>query len=463
MKVVLTRPNYASHIITPPLGLGYLAAFLKQNGIDAIIIDALKEGMDHQHLVDCIAAQQADAVGITCLTAFYREVVELSQQLKQAGQTVIIGGVHPTFLPRETLEDSQCDYVILGEGELALTQLAHSGFVNHGIPGVYSRENFFGDRVSVTKAERIENLDRIPFPDWEQLDPRRYPKAPHGAVAKDYPIGVMTTTRGCPYACTFCASPRFYDRTIRFRTPENIIAEIEYLVNRFGVKEIHFEDDNFTLRRAHAESLCKLIIESGLHISWACPNGVRADKIDEALLRLMRESGCYCIAYGIESANQGILDAIQKHERIETIERSIELAARVGISCQGFFVFGLPGETTATINESIRFAKRSRLARAQFLILDVLPGSELWFTLAGQFTPNWDKDSYKEPEWMPEGLTKEDLLRGQSRAFREFYLKSPRRLAGLLCHARPSQIRYFLQRLRDYRILRFLSPFSPRK
>jgi anaerobic magnesium-protoporphyrin IX monomethyl ester cyclase len=454
MKIVLIRPNYDSHIITPPLGLGYLAAFLKSNGIDAVIIDALKDGANNEQLVERIQAQQPDAVGITCLTAFYRETVDLSRRLKQAGQTVIVGGVHPTFLPRQTLDDSQCDYVVLGEGELALTKLAQNGFVNQGIPGVYARTDLTDDPVPLVRAERIEDLDQLPFPDWEQMDPRGYPKAPHGAIAKNYPIGVLTTTRGCPYACTFCASPRFYDRTIRFRTPANVITEIKYLADHFGVREIHFEDDNFTLRRTHTEAVCKLILASGLRLSWACPNGVRADKVDKALLCLMKDSGCYYLAYGIESANPTILDTIQKHERIDTIERSIEWAASTGIACQGFFVFGLPGETTATIEESIRFAKRSKLARAQFLILDVLPGSELWYTLEGKFTPNWDKDSYKEPEWIPEGLTKEVLLQSQSRAFHEFYLKSPRRLLHLIRHMKPTQAKYLLRRLGDYRLLR---------
>ncbi len=463
MKVILVRPNYDSHIITPPLGLGYLASYLKANGIEAIMIDALKEALDQASLVDRILQQRPDAVGITCLTAFYTEVMTLSRQLKEAGQTVVIGGVHPTFLPKQTLEDSGCNYVIAGEGERALTELARHDFSNPGIQGVYSRGDLQDDNVPVTKAERIENLDEIPFPDWEQMDPRSYPKAPHGAVAKGYPIGIITTTRGCPYACTFCASPRFYDRTIRFRSPENVMAEIEYLVQHFGINEIHFEDDNFTLRYAHAEAVCKLLIQKNVRLSWACPNGVRADRIDENLLQLMRESGCYYVAYGIESANSQILENIKKQETIEAIEQSIDSAARVGISSQGFFVFGLPGETKETIEQTIRFSKRSKLTRAQFLILDVLPGSELWFKLAGHFTPNWDKDSYKEPEWLPPGLTRQDLLQGQSRAFREFYLKSPRRLAQLFRHARFSQIKFFLRRLRDYRILKIFSRDSQTK
>jgi anaerobic magnesium-protoporphyrin IX monomethyl ester cyclase len=315
---------------------------------------------------------------------------------------------------------------------------------------VYSLGDLADGNTVFRKAEPVANLDDLPFPDWEQLDPRTYPKAPHGAIVRNYPIGVVTTTRGCPYACTFCASPQFYDRTIRFRTPANVLAEIKYLVDTFGVREIHFEDDNLTLKREHVESLCHMILDSGLNISWACPNGVRADKIDEPLVQLMKQSGCYYFAFGIESANQTILDNIHKHERIEDIQRSIDIAARAGISCQGFFIFGLPGETPATIDQTIQFAKTSKLARAQFLILDVLPGSELWSTLQGQFAPNWAKNSFKEPEWLPPGLTREYLLKAQSRAFREFYLKSPCRILAMARSIRPTQIKYLLRRLLDY-------------
>jgi anaerobic magnesium-protoporphyrin IX monomethyl ester cyclase len=454
MKIVLVRPNYKSHIITPPIGLGYLASFLKAHGIEARILDGLKESLHPEELVARALNERADAVGITCLTAFYHETVDLARRLKWGGQRVILGGVHPTFLPHRTLADSGCDYVIAGEGELALLALAKADFVSDGIAGVYSPDNVPDDGTACRKAETVQDLDTLPFPDWEQLDPRTYPKAPHGAIVKNYPIGVVTTTRGCPYACTFCASPQFYDRTIRFRTPANVIEEIKYLVDTFGVREIHFEDDNLTLRREHVESLCRMILDSGFHISWACPNGVRADKIDEPLLRLMKQSGGYYLAFGIESANQAILDNVGKRERIEDIEQAIEMAAGAGIQCQGFFVFGLPGETAETIDQTIRFAQRSKLARAQFLILDVLPGSQLWSSLAGRFTPNWAKNSFKEPEWIPDGLTREYLLKAQSRAFREFYLKSPRRLLLMARSIRPTQFKYLVRRLLDYRILR---------
>ncbi len=453
MKIVLVRPNYTSHIITPPLGLGYLSSYLGRHGVETKVIDALRDGLTPEQTMQRIASERPDAVGITCLTAFYGETVRLARMVKAENVPCVIGGVHPTFLPHRTLVDSGADYVVCGEGEIALWKLARNGFVNDGIPGVYSLDDLSGDDVPVRKAEIVENLDDIPFPDWDQMDPNAYPPAPHGAIVKGFPIGVVTSSRGCPYQCTFCASPGFYGRRIRFRSPENVAAEIRHLVDRFGVREIHFEDDNLTMNREHVARICRLILDGGIRVSWACPNGIRADKVDEELIALMKESGCYYFAYGIESADEGILRNIRKMETIGTIAKSIGIAARHGISCQGFFIFGLPGETRDTIEKTIRFAKGSKLARAQFLILDVIPGSELWDTLKGRFVPDWGKNSYKEPEWLPEGLTKSELMKAQSAAFRRFYLR-PGVFLGLARSIRPRQVKYLLQRLFEFRIIR---------
>lgn len=454
MKLVLTRPYYQSHIITPPLGIGYLASFLKQHGIEVIVLDALKEKISAQALVERIMKEQPQAVGISCLTAYYPECVELSRSLKARDVRCIIGGVHPTFLPFQTLIDTEADFVICGEGENALLQLIKAGFSHAGIPGVYAKGDLAAEPEVVERGIPVADLNTLPFPDWEQMPPASYPKAPHGAIVKNFPIGVITTTRGCPYPCTFCASPGFYNRRIRFRAPENVVDEIEYLITRFGVKEIHFEDDNLTLHRDHITRICSVMIERGLDISWGCPNGIRADKVDEELIRLMRRSGCYYFAFGVESANPQILKNIKKMEGIETVRTAIELAAKAGISCQGFFIFGLPGETEETIEETIDFAVRSRLARAQFLILDVLPGSELWTALKGKFKPNWHKNSYKEPEWLPEGVSRQMLLKAQSRAFCRFYFR-PAILLRLLLSMHPRQIVFLMQRIREYRILSF--------
>lgn len=451
MKIVLVRPKYKSHIITPPLGIGYLSSYLKKYGFDVVIIDGLRDNLSCKAMVKKILAEEPDVVGITCLTAFYIEVVKLSKILKKQGHKVIIGGVHPTFLPLQTLKDSKADFVVCGEGELALLKLLRGKLASNNIPGVYSLKNI-NKKTFVTKAKAAANLDKLPFPDWKQIDPRTYPQAPHGAIAKNFPIGIIMTTRGCPYMCSFCASQKFYDRKIRFRSINNVIAEIKYLVKNFGIKEVHFEDDNLTMKRNHVEKLCKDIIKNKIEISWACPNGIRADKVDEKILKLMKKAGCYFVAFGIESANPQILKNIHKLETIETIRKSIEIANKVGIECQGFFIFGLPGETKETIEESINFAKNSKLARAQFMILDVIPGSELWDTLKGKFKPNWKKNSYKEPEWLPKGLTKKYLMNAQSKAFKEFYLR-PIILLRFARFIKLSQIKFLLQRFGEYRLV----------
>lgn len=453
MKIILVRPRYKSYLVTPPLGIGYLSSYLKKHGIETKLIDGLKSNLSNSQIVKKIVSEKPDAVGITCLTAFYNKAVNLSRLIKKNNITTIIGGIHPTFLPHQTLRDSNTDYVICGEGEIALLKLAQNNFVNNKIQGIYSIKDFKGSKSIIKKAEMINELDSLPFPDWKQMNPRHYPQAPHGATAKNFPIGVIVTTRGCPYECTFCAGSKFYDRKIRYRSPENVIKEIQYLIKKFGVREIHFEDDNLTFNKEHITKICQLIIKNNIKISWACPNGIRADKVDEGLLRLMKKSGCYYIAYGVESANPQILKNIKKHETIDVIKKSIEIANRVGIITQGFFVFGLPGETPETLEETIRFARRSKLTRAQFLILDILPGSELWSTLQGKFTPNWTKKSYKEPEWIPDGVTKKQLIDAQARAFRQFYLR-PKTFFTIAKQIRPKQLPYLFRRMVEYRMLR---------
>ena len=450
MEIALVRVKYNSHIITPPLGLGYLASYAQKFGHKVLIIDALRDNLSNEQVVEKINAAGISAVGITCLSAFYNEVVELSKMLKAERKKVFIGGIHPTFMPKQTLIDTGADYVSLGEGEISLKKLLDANFDGTGIQGIYNLENLPDKPI---KGEKVENLDDLPMPDWGQISPKSYPRAPHGAVTKTYPIGIIITTRGCPYGCKFCASPNFYDRKIRFRSPKNVVDEIEYLVKNHGVKEIHFEDDNFTLKRSHAYEVCKMIVDRKIKITFTCPNGIRADKVDKELLLMMKKAGCYCFAYGIESANPQILKNINKDEDIETIKKSIDIAADCGIDCVGFFIFGLPGETKQSIEQSINFALSSKLTRAQFMIFDVLPGCNLYDDLDGQFESDFSKESYCSPEYVPETLTKQDLIDAQERAFRKFYFR-PRIMFRMLRSVTLSQIGFLAKRLLTFGIIK---------
>jgi radical SAM superfamily enzyme YgiQ (UPF0313 family) len=447
MKIALTRPNYHTHLITPPLGIGYLSSYLKKNGYETKIIDGLNLSLSNDEIVEKVS--DCDIVGITVLTAYYLEAKDLTEKLKKAGKIVVWGGAHASILPKNILAETSADFVVVGEGEKTFLELVgaiREKNATNNIAGVYSRET-----INFLPRPLISNLDELPFPDWEQMDPRLYQKAPHGALIKNFPVAPITTTRGCPYECAFCASPKIWQRIFRMRSPKNVLDEIEYLVKNFGVREIHFEDDNFTLVREHAEAVCKGIIERNLKISWATPNGIRADKVDKELLELMKKSGCYFVVFGIESGNQYILDNIKKSESLNSIENAIKIAHEVGLMTQGFFIFGLPGETKESIQNSINFAKKTKLDRAQFLLLDLIPGSELWDCHHNEIEYDYTKRSYQDTTWIPSTISRSDLLEAQPMAFKKFFFR-PQPIWSLIKHFKFSQLSFVLKRLKDFRI-----------
>lgn len=444
-KISLIRPNYYSHLITPPLGLGYLSSYLKSKGYNTKIIDGLNLSLSNDGIVRF--SEDADLVCITCLSDFFSQVIDLSLRLKNRNKIVVIGGAHATALPEFTLKQTQADFVVVGEGEKTLFELVQA-IEKHkstdGIRGVLSSNN-----GKIRKREFLEDLNQLPFPDWSEINPQIYKKAPHGGLVRFFPVAPIITTRGCPYECTFCASPKLWDRNIRYRNPENVVEEIEFLKKDFGIREIHFEDDNFTLNRKHITEICELLIKKEIKISWACPNGVRVDQLDKDLLLLMKRSGCYFLAFGIESANQEILDNVRKKTKIFDIENVVKMADKLKIVTQGFFIFGLPGETKETISQTIRFAKRIPLDKAQFLLLDILPGSQLWNELKETLDLNWNRRSYQEVTWIPDGLKKKDLEKAQSRAFRTFFLR-PRPLLFFLRYFKISQLPFIFRRIKDF-------------
>jgi radical SAM superfamily enzyme YgiQ (UPF0313 family) len=299
------------------------------------------------------------------------------------------------------------------------------------------------------KADIIHNLDVLPFPDWDQMVPGDFPPAPMGVFFKKYPVATIMTTRGCPYKCTFCASTNFYESKIRFRSPANVINEMIYLKEKFKVKEFHFIDDSINMNKAHLENICKLIIKKGLNVCWSCPNGIRADKIDENLIKLMKKAGCYYIALGIESSSPEILRNIKKAESIETITHAIDTINHAGVGCGAAFLFGLPGETKETMANTIDFMLHSKLERAHIFMLSLLPGCELFYKLKGQYSPDFSKKIFKEVQWTPDGLTKNDLSKAISTAYRKFYLR-PNILFKLLSLVKPRQIKYIFKRAFEF-------------
>jgi radical SAM superfamily enzyme YgiQ (UPF0313 family) len=444
MRILLIRPNYRTNVVTPPLGLGYIASYLKSKGIEVKVVDGLRDKLERKQIQEQAEKYKPNAIGINSMSSFYFESIELAKELKEAGFRCILGGIHPSFCPYQTLRDSQCDFVFCGEGEQAFWRLIENDFSNLGIKGIYSKDDLDSMNQKVELTPPVENLDSLPFPDWSQMDPKSYPLAPHGFFLKQYPFAPIVTSRGCPFNCSFCATPNLYGRKIRFRSPENVVSEIKMLVRTFGVKEIHFEDDNLTLNKNHIQGICKKIIENNLNISWACPNGIRADTIDYETLALMKRSGCYSISFGIESASDSILKKINKKEQLSNIKKAIQLCNKLGIVTNGFFIFGLPGETKETLRQTIHFALSSGLDGANFNALNIFPGSEIWKnTKSESKCTSFLLDS--PPQWTPRDITKKDVVGARRKAFLRFYLR-PKILFATLKRIKIRQVYYILKR-----------------
>ncbi len=451
MKVVVTRPRYHTHIITPPLGIGYLSSYLKSKKIDCQVIDGLNLDLSNREIVARV--RHVDVVGISVLSYYFLEAIDLAKKLKKAGKIVVIGGPHASTLPLLTLQKTGADYIAIGEGEEVFFKL-----INQLKQGKRKKDIKLDGIISSSYKKPVfapftKNLSSLPMPDWDQIDPLYYKKAPHGGIVSNFPVAPMLTTRGCPYECKFCASPFLWKRKIRFRDPSEVVREIEYLVKKKGVKEVQFEDDNFTLDRAHAEKVCKGILKKKIKVAWCTPNGIRADKVDKKLLTLMKKAGCYSVAFGIESGNQKILANILKHEKLEIIKKAVIMAHEVGLLTQGFFIFGLPGETKETVDETINFAKSMPLDKAQFLLLDIIPGSALWNELKFRSRVNWRINSFHEVSWLPPTIDKKTLSNVLPKAFLGFYLR-PKQIFVFLKYFKLSQFPFLLRRVRDFKIIK---------
>ena len=458
MKILFVIPNFDSYVIAPPLGVLYLSSYAKKYcNAEVKIIDALRDNLNTKQITNIALEYNPDIIGIHCLTAFYKQTVDICRSLKQAGFKVLIGGVHPTFMPYTTLKDSGADFVVCGEGEIPLLRLCENNLNHKNIQGVYDLESLKDDDTQidgtpVLKAETVKDLDTIPMPDWLQLPPASYPHSPHAVIARGNPIGIVMTSRGCPSRCTFCSSNNFY-KGIRQRSVENVIEEVKFQIEHLGIQELQFTDDNLTLRREYIINLCNALLENNIKIAWSTPNGVRADKVDKEVLTLMKKSGCYLIDFGIESANNQILKNIRKGETIEQIDMAINLAHEAGMITQGNFIFGLPGETKETIKETIDYAVNSKLDRAGFFALRLLPGSDLSKQMKEKYQLDYNNTFISKPDWLPENLTKEDILRTIQKVYWKFCFR-PKRLWNLLNDIPVSQTKYIIKCMINYHLFK---------
>lgn len=419
---------------TPHIGLAYVAGYLRNKGYDVSVIDSPVEKLGLNDIEERIRKIKPDFIGLTATSMQINEAHLLAKFIKEEidrNMPVIIGGYHATALPKETLEYSKYfDYTVYGEGEITTFELLENIVENKPLKDVLGIAYRKSSKVIVNKPRpRIENLDELPFP---ALD--LFPLGKYNACAstnKEILELPISSSRGCPYQCIFCARP--LGNKVVARSIDSVVEEIRRDVNELKANQILFTDETFTLDRKRVYDFCNKLIKEGLNekMKWYCET--RVDLVDRSLLAKMREAGCIYIAYGIDSGNDNILKRIKKNSTVEDSKKAIRWAKEAGIKVFASCMLGHPYETKETAEQTINLILETNPDFAAFSILTPLPGSEV-SKMAERGEGNLKQIS---SDWTKYGrqiggavelrnISRKELEQLQMKAYLRFYLKSDR-------------------------------------
>ena len=373
MKILLFTPyysftgnTYVFYRASVPYGLISIEAYLKKHGVRATIYelgifkeedvirqgDRIRCGISDMQIKEILYNEKPAIVGIsTMYTVFHQDYVDLIRLIKDYNPEihVVAGGNHASSFPEMMLE-AGADQVVVGEGEEALLSICK------------------GDREPVVCKEFISNLDDLPLPDYEAIDFPAYYSVSNPFSMRT-PVAGMQTSRGCPMDCCYCSANGVWQRKWRGRSPKYIAAEISILKNNYGIREIHFLDDNMAVDRQRLKNICEEIIDWQLDIKWATPNGIPYWLLDEEILSRMKASGCYRITFGIESGDDEMRKYIGKAFPLSKAKDMIQYANSIGMWTVCTNIIGFPTETSTQIRKTIDFAKECGTDFACFFTL----------------------------------------------------------------------------------------------
>jgi anaerobic magnesium-protoporphyrin IX monomethyl ester cyclase len=442
MRVLLANPenqvwNSRKQI---PLGLGYLAAVLRENGHEVAIFDAAVETEPFGQFLD---RTNFDMVGVTATTPLIFEAWEMAKLAKARGKRTILGGAHLTILPMESMEKPFVDFVAVGEAEDTLlelvTDLEATGGKNLGdVAGLVWR-NSRGKAIMNRPRVLDNDLDRFPFPahDLFKIDLYTNLQPLTDGLDPNARSFILMTSRGCPYKCNFCSKPVTGD-TWRMRSVDDVIAEWRWLVHDLHATEIGVTDDIWNMKLDRAKELCRRLIEEGLNtVPWVTVHGMKVNHTDLELFQLMKAAGCKRVGFGVESGDEYILKkVIRKSQTIDMVREAFKNAKAAGLQTMGFFIFGMPEETAETMNKTIDLALELDPELANFMIAAPFPGTRMYDLLEKHgniFSDDWhDFAIHDQKARFQIGDLDPQLVEEKwHEAYRRFYLR-PNRLARRL-------------------------------
>ncbi|HIJ83386.1 MAG TPA: radical SAM protein [Magnetococcales bacterium] len=412
--------------LAQPYGLAVISSFLKSKGWKTILCDAHAEGMKREEILRYALKINPTLLGLTVYTCHLPQIISFLGQLKAANSNIktVLGGPHPSSKEYRSLltQHANCvDICVLGEGEYVLHQIAERIKNQHPLDGIkgiaFRKEN--GDLFYGGHSPMIQDLDAMPFADWDSLPMDRY-----WAVSTDKKnFANIMFNRGCMGKCTFCASRVVLGEKIRTRSPDSILDEIKILYEKHGVRELAINDATFNVDNQWARDVSsKIIAYNKPDLIWGC--NLRADAMDRETLVIMKRSGLTNVFIGVESGDDEMLLSMCKGTTVAMIQAALDMLDDVGIKVYCGFVLGMPGETEESLKRTLSFAKTLSKYSVAFSLATPFPGTTFYRKAMseGFKVEDWSRFDYHSIPYVPKGLTRKQLFHYYNRTVLRYYL-----------------------------------------
>lgn len=428
LLIKASNPTKFNNLLTFPLGIMYLSACLmkERRDVDLRILDLrLEPARWRYRLKDILMDYKPDIIGISALTIELNSLKNVAEIAKRNNpETIVIaGGPHVSAYPLEVLEDRNIDYIVIGEGEITFLELINfliEGGNRNKIKGIGFREDN-GIKLNEPR-EFISNIDELPFPSYELVNVEKYflrTSMSHYGIRR---YANLYTSRSCPYRCIYCHN--IFGKGFRGMSPERVVEEIKFLQKRFDLEEIEVVDDVFNFDIKRAIKIFEELSRSGLKLKYSFPNGLRGDRLEGDLIRIMKSAGTVMITIAVESASPRIQRVIKKYLDLQKTEIAIDECNKAGILTRGFFMLGFPEETEEEMRVTIDYACSSSLHIAMFYITIPFKGTELYEMVKEKlneydFSPQ--DYEYVSSRFNLSGVDYPQLIKLQAGAYRKFY------------------------------------------
>lgn len=425
MKITLVNPPYPpsvhSHPPFIPLGIGYLGAVAEKAGHQVTVIDCQAERLTYETFRTRIAQTPSDVIGATATTLLYKSAMNILTVAKEVhpNAVTILGGSHGTFWDENALKEYPAlDVVVRREGEETLMELAEK-LENHtelkGVLGITYRD---GERI-IRNPDRpfIADLDSLPFPAHHLMP---IEKLKHNGKI----LIPLVSSRGCVYWCDFCSTVRMFGRGYRMRSAKNVVDEMQFVHEKYGVDQVTFYDDAFSVDRTRVLKICEELHNRKLNLIWDC--GTRVDMVDRELMKTMKAAGCIAVWMGVESGSEAVLGAMNKSIKLEQTRKAFKTAHEVGLMTIANVVLGFPGETEETAKQTIRFVQQLNPEDVGFYIATPYPGTPMYEQVVknGWLRVNdFDRFDTAGPTFETPQLSMTKIAELRYKAYQQFYLR----------------------------------------